>query len=263
MKAITRALLTTTVGICMLAATTAQADVWYFDYPINDAQNNPHTGSQAAGWAHLAYDDVTNKLDCDMYFEGILKADLIASHVHQGRWGYYGGVVVLLGMGAEFQEEGNGLRLTVTGLDVPPEFNADMVTDGTYIAVHTQQFPAGEIRGQIIASPRLSTTALSRGQQATFSVTRAQAGDRAYFLYSMAGLGDGPVIGALGGLKLDILAPVMLGTANVNQSGQASLTVGIPANAPPFPVFLQVAVRRGVNGADSVKSNTVSTAILP
>lgn len=263
MKTGTKAVLTALIGYVLCAAAPASADVWYFQTPLNEAQHNPPTGSQATGWATLKYDDVTHKIDADVYFEGIAPEDLLYVHLHLGRWGHYGDMVVHLGMGVDFIPEGNGLRRTMMGMDVDPMFDDAITTEGTYVNVHTKQFPAGEIRGQAIVVPRLSTTDLARGRQATMSVMRAQPGDRAYFLYSMAGLGDGPVIGALGGLKLDILAPVVIGSANINQSGQASITFSVPANAPPLEVTLQVALRRGVNGADSVKSNTISTAILP
>jgi len=263
MKNGTMGLLAGVIGCALVAAAPASADVWYFETPLNEGQHNPPTGSQATGWATLKYDDVTHKLDADVYFEGIAQNDLLYAHLHLGQWGHYGDMVVHLGMGMDFMPEGNGLHRTATGLDVDPMFDEAITTEGTYVNIHTVQFPAGEIRGQAIVVPRLSTTDLARGRQATISVMRAQPGDRAYFLYSRAGLGDGPVIGALGGLKLDLLAPVILGSANVNQSGQASLTFEIPANAPPLDVALQAALRRGTNGADSVKSNTISTAILP
>jgi len=263
MKTGTIGLLAGVIGCALIAVAPASADVWYFSTPLNQAQHNPPTGSQATGWATLKYDDVMHKIDADVYFEGIAQQDLLYVHLHLGRWGHYGDMVVHLGMGMDFMPEGNGLRRTMMGMDVDPMFDGVITTEGTYVNVHTNAFPAGEIRGQAIVVPRLSTTDLARGRQATMSVMRAQPGDRVYFLYSMSGVGDGPVIGALGGLKLDLVAPVILGSANVDQSGQASLTFGIPANAPPLEVALQAALRRGANGVDSVKSNTVSTAILP
>ncbi len=263
MKTGTIALLAGAIGWALVAAAPARADVWYFSTPLTEAQHNPPTGSEATGWATLKYDDVTHRLDADVYFEGIAQEDVLYVHLHLGRWGHYGDMVAHLGMGMDFMPEGNGLRRTITGIDVDPMFDEAITTEGTYVNVHTAAFPAGEIRGQAIVVPRLSTTDLARGRQATMNVMRAQPGDRAYFLYSMAGMGEGPVIGALGGLKLDLVAPVVLGSANVNQAGQVSLTFGIPANAPPLEVALQVALRRGANGADSVKSNTISTAILP
>ncbi|GEM_PF-5205666 len=264
MKSMIRALALAAVGVAVVTTSTVNADVWYFESHLSGDQHNPPTGSEATGVCIMKYDDVTNLLDVDLYEEGITAENLLYAHIHVGRAGFYGEMIAHLGLGELFIPDGNGLRRIITGIPIEERFEQDILTEGAYVNVHSIQFEAGEIRGQTTVVPRLSATALARGQRATFDLLHAQRGERVYFLYSPTGLGDGPSIGALGGLRLDILNPVnVIGTANANAQGHASLAVTIPPGAPPIAITLQAVIRRGPDGAESVKSNTLSTAILP
>ncbi len=103
---------------------------------------------------------------------------------------------------------------------------------------------------------------LYRGAPTNFTVTHAQPGELVYFLYSLAGTGAGPCPGPLGGLCLDLLTPIIqFGSAVADANGQAVLTATVPPNAPAVSVSTQAVARRGVGGADSVKSKTVSDTI--
>jgi hypothetical protein len=108
----------------------------------------------------------------------------------------------------------------------------------------------------------LTADPLIRGQAADLTATGAQPNETVYYLYSLTGLGVGPCPGALGGLCLDVLAPVFnSGNAPANAGGSAIFTVQIPAQAPLIDVYLQAVIRRGPGGAQSIKSNTVTTMI--
>lgn len=112
--------------------------------------------------------------------------------------------------------------------------------------------------------PVLSQSDLNLGQTATFTVTNMNGGEIAYYLYSLSGTGSGPCVPQLGGLCLDLLNPVVqFGTASAAGNGTAILSVTIPSTAPLTTVSTQAVVQRGVGGADSVKSNTVTAMILP
>ncbi len=105
---------------------------------------------------------------------------------------------------------------------------------------------------------------LRRGQRTEFHAYAAQPGETVYFLYSTSGLGNGPCPPQLGGLCLDILNAVqILDTATADSTGHATISPRIPANAPLIEVHTQAAARRGSNGIDSVKSNTLSDTIEP
>ena len=248
-------------------ASTARADKWYFESSMSQDQTVPPTGSEATGHATFVYDDETNMISGEIMFEGIAHEDFIYAHLHVGRVGFYGDMVVHLGHQHEFEhdhETGEHHRI-VPEQFVDPIYEFDLLTDGCYVAVHSVQFEsAGEIRGQTIAIPRLSHTGLARGQDATLQVSGALGGETVHFLYSWDGVGFGPSVPQLGGLTLDVLNPVrMLGSATATARGTATLTVRVPQNIMPFPIAFQAVIRRGPGGSESVKSNTSTTAILP
>ncbi|TAH39449.1 MAG: hypothetical protein EYC70_01300 [Planctomycetota bacterium] len=103
---------------------------------------------------------------------------------------------------------------------------------------------------------------LVRGNPAELQVTGALGGETVWFLYSTAGTGSGPCPPQLGGLCLDLLAPVQtLGSAAADTGGTATFTGIVPAGAPLIAVHFQAVVRRGPGGADSAKTATVSATI--
>jgi len=107
----------------------------------------------------------------------------------------------------------------------------------------------------LIDNPLLSIGNLVRGQAAEFLVTRAEPGETVHFLYSLAGQGNSLGVGILGGITLDLLAPIInFGAATANAQGEAALVRVVPPNAPLRPVTFQSIIRRGPEGRDSVKS---------
>jgi len=246
-------------------ASIAAADVWHFTAELDGDQVTPPTSSDAWGRADLEYDDETNLLQVDLYVEGIgLDNDWTAAHIHIGRKGFAGPWNIQLGPLDEWFEDGNGIRRVLEDAVYPEEDERHLLTDGTFIMIHTVEWPGGEIRGQVVQKPRLSVTALTRNQPAFFHATNAEPNERVNFLYSIDGLGEGPSIPALGGLTLDILAGIqLLGGRTSDASGAATLRVNVPDNVPLLDIFTQAVIQRGPNGEDSVKSNTVSRVILP
>jgi len=111
--------------------------------------------------------------------------------------------------------------------------------------------------------PVFTQDPLIRTQPATLTVTGAGPGERVYFAYSMTGAAPaGFKPWMLGGMCLDLLAPVsLIGSSTANGSGEASLTIFIPAGAPPVPVWTQAVILRGIGNEDSVKSNYVEDQI--
>lgn len=110
----------------------------------------------------------------------------------------------------------------------------------------------------------LSVSPLHRGQIASLTVDHAIFNESVYFLISLRGTGTGACPPILGGLCLDLLQPVVnLGHSRANSSGTATLVLIVPPGAPLRSVHLQAVISRGLGGVNSVKSNTVSTLILP
>jgi len=111
----------------------------------------------------------------------------------------------------------------------------------------------------------LSVSSLSPGGSATWTVEGAEAGESVQILVSTTGLGDGPCPDQIGGLCLDLLAPVRsLGAAIAGLDGTAVLERTIPDQVNPGGLAQSQAVAvRGDGGADSVKSNVVESEVVP
>ncbi len=110
----------------------------------------------------------------------------------------------------------------------------------------------------------LTVSPLQRGQTANLSAVNAQFQESVIFLASARGLGAGVCPPVLGGLCVDLLAPVMnLGSAVANAAGTATLQLNVPPGAPLITMHFQAVVRRGPGGAASVKSGAVSAPVLP
>ncbi len=125
----------------------------------------------------------------------------------------------------------------------------------------TSEFSACE---DILDGFHLEVSALTRGQVGALTLRNAVPGERVDFVLSLVGIGSGSCPPALGGLCLDLLAPIVrIGNSNADAFGVAVLTVNVPVGAPLRTVHMQAVARRGTGGVDSVKSNTVSTPILP
>lgn len=256
------------VLLCLLTLLVSwqavQADVWHMSCFLDASQVTPPTDSLATGEGVIRYDDETNLLDVDVTLYGITLDEWTASHIHVGRKGFSGPWNINLGPIEEWFEDNGGIRRILNSVVYPESEEFNMITDGTFIMVHTLNWPSGEIRGQLIAEPRLSHTALVRGSKTYFQVTGAQAGEEVTFVYSDKGLGASPPISALGGMTLDIQWKLyVIGTAFADDNGSAVLSATVPKSLPLIDLWLQAVIRRGVNGENSVKSNTQTTALLP
>lgn len=114
----------------------------------------------------------------------------------------------------------------------------------------------------------LTAQPLHTGTNVDLTVDNANPGETVWFAYSCKPVicDGGPAFAALGGLKMDIGAPLqIIGSAVADANGVAVLSAAVPpATAVTVGKFtgLQAAVKRGLNGADSVKSNAVNTEIL-
>ncbi len=88
--------------------------------------------------------------------------NVFASHIHAGEFGQNGGVVVTLYGGGLISGRTNGTLAegVITADDLGGSLEGEsldallelMHSGGTYVNVHTQQYGAGELRGQISAS---------------------------------------------------------------------------------------------------------------
>lgn len=109
--------------------------------------------------------------------------------------------------------------------------------------------------------PVLSVGPLVRGHTALFAVQQARPGEIVHFLYSVAGVDTSVGQRLLGGITLDLQDALVLGSAQADSNGLAILRRTIPPNAPLVSLALQGVIRRGPNGAASVKTPFQSVRI--
>ena len=119
---------------------------------INQAQENPPTGSPATGSAVMLYDIGTNKFDLEVSITGLANT-ATASHIHEGATGVNGPVVTGLGGDAVYTRTGNTLRGSFRGVTHLGD-RTRLLTGGAYYNIHSAQFPGGEVRGQLIPRPK-------------------------------------------------------------------------------------------------------------
>jgi hypothetical protein len=154
-RALTRCLSTARVTIAWplaLAAGawlggSAQAQLTAFQATINQAQEVPPTGSAQTGFGFFTFNAATNALAYNINFSPLPTGE-IAAHLHQGAVGVSGNVIVPLPLGTSI----NGT------LSIPAAQVANVLAGNTYVNFHSNAFPNGEIRGQVIHPPTLGTS---------------------------------------------------------------------------------------------------------
>ena len=112
-------------------------------------------------------------------------------------------------------------------------------------------------------TPTLMQDALTQGQEVQFWVAGATPGEMVSFLFSDAGEGAGPCSPQLGGMCMDILNPVTFGEDTADASGTAVLRRTLPPDMPlGHTIAIQAVIKRGPNGASSVKTNAITAKVL-
>jgi hypothetical protein len=130
----------------------------------------------------------------------------------------------------------------------------------------------------------VTTTGVRPGQAATFTVTGAQPGQQVYLGGSAAPLGAGPCPAIGGGLCLDLVQPTLLGTAQADGAGVATLSLFAPpslrtgltlhvqalaagpadaATSRPLPVVVGDVDLDGDGFGDSVDCDDTDPAVHP
>jgi hypothetical protein len=111
--------------------------------------------------------------------------------------------------------------------------------------------------------PTLMQDALTQDQEVQFWVAGAAPGELVSFLFSDVGEGAGPCSPQLGGLCMDIVNPMTFGEATADASGIAVLRRTIPPGiALGHTIATQAVIKRGRNGANSVKTNAITARVI-
>jgi len=144
-----RAVLTWPIAMAAAAMLSGgvQAQWSAFQATINGAQETPPTGSTATGSGLFTFNPSTNMLNYTISFTPLATGE-VAAHLHQGAFGVAGPVIVPLPLGSP-----------ITGsLAIPVAQVANLMAGNTYVNFHSNAFPGGEIRGQVVTSPAVGNS---------------------------------------------------------------------------------------------------------
>lgn len=142
----------------MLFATwPAQAEIIPLTAELTGAQEAPGPGSPTgSGSGSMTFDDVTNVFSWVIEYSGLPPGEDIAAHFHLAPPGVAGPVVIALPVGSPII---GSFDFDDFGADAATR-EAQLLSGLFYVNVHTVQFPAGAIRGQVLQVPEPATFAL-------------------------------------------------------------------------------------------------------
>ena len=137
-------------------------------FEMSGKQEVPAVSTMADGYGYALVSTTTYDLDLVVYTEDL--DDASAAHIHTGRIGTNGDVLVAL----EQSMDDMTMWMTPEGTMIDEDILAVLVSGGHYVNVHSPDFPSGEIRGQILTDNyALATFALSGVQEVPAVMTDA------------------------------------------------------------------------------------------
>ena len=153
-------------GTVALTAAIADAHLYSFLFGLNGHSVVEPTDSNATGTGLLVYNHHTINYDLDLRIRGIAMGDLLGVGPNGSPIGIFnaprgqnGDLVLDPGYFGDFEQDGEFLRLQLSNIilgDDQGAFNSNIFLNETeliegrlYMQIFTQQYPDGEIRGQI------------------------------------------------------------------------------------------------------------------
>jgi len=110
----------------------------------NGSEETPANNSPATAFGRLVLTADRKQLLYEVHVSG-LSGDPTAMHLHMAPRGTPGSVIIPLAIPAGGEAVGC--------VDVPAGADAALLSQGMYLNIHTGNFPAGEIRGQVVPGP--------------------------------------------------------------------------------------------------------------
>ena len=144
MRVLFRSIAVAVVGICLAGPANAALYVLSGDMDVFQATTNPANIGNGTGTIAGGYDDATNILNYSLEWMN-LTTPVTNMHFHLGAPGTAGGVE--LGIPGPWISPQLGVGILLNNSQ-----EANMLSGDWYVNVHTQSFPGGEIRGQVMAS---------------------------------------------------------------------------------------------------------------
>ena len=113
-------------------------------FGLSGAQEVPAVTTMASGNGYALVNSLTYDLDLVVHTNGV--DDATAAHIHTGRVGMNGDVLVAL----EQSADDAGMWMTADDAMLTPAIFEVLASGGHYVNVHTPANPSGELRGQIL-----------------------------------------------------------------------------------------------------------------
>lgn len=153
--------------VALLTAGSANAHTWHYYFAMTAAQVVTGSDSTAKGIGVLHYNHHTLRADLELFIFGLTLDDLIPHgpngtpiHFHDAPNRQEGPIVTDLGWWGDFVQEDNGIRLSLSQFylggqqgQIYTDFGDvefALYTNTIYAQVYTNQYPLGELRGQLI-----------------------------------------------------------------------------------------------------------------
>lgn len=141
----------------VLASTQAAATIVTYNVTLSGTQSVPTVASTAFGSATVTVDDVLDTVGVALSFSGLVGGNASAGHIHCCIATSGNAPIVIPFTGFPSSTSGT-YSSTFTGVSAA---NIAGIEAGlAYINIHDSLFPAGEIRGNILAVPESGTYAL-------------------------------------------------------------------------------------------------------
>lgn len=128
-----------------LWAQTGKSEPQVFLALATGAQETPSVDTPAVGFARFTL-TADGKLNYEVVVSGLLRGTPTAMHLHRGKAGVAGDVIYPL-------TTPSPTAATTGSVDFKAADLADLTSQGLYLNIHTDVFPAGEVRGQVVLSP--------------------------------------------------------------------------------------------------------------
>lgn len=151
-----KATLLAIVTMGLLGVSSAQATIFQFNVVLSGANEVPPNASPGTGSVDLEFDDTTNFITITSGFFSGLVSPSTASHIHEAPAGANGSVIIGLTIsppGATAGSLSGGGTLTASQVN-------SLFLGNLYVNVHSQTFPGGELRGQLLLVPAPGALAL-------------------------------------------------------------------------------------------------------
>ena len=149
-----------TLALIPLLSLSASAGLVRFTAAIDATQETTGSTSTATGSAVMIYDVTANTFDLSVTVNDFA-GPLTLSHIHEGASGVAGSPVVNFGTGeTNYTRTGDTLTATFANMDYTGD-PATLLAGNAYVNYHTDAWPGGEVRGQLIPDP-VKLTAIIR-----------------------------------------------------------------------------------------------------